>query len=322
MISVALTTYNGEKYILKQLESIYKQSRSVDEVIICDDCSTDRTVALVEKYILDKNLKSWKIIKNDENLGYCKNFFKAVNMCNGEFIFLSDQDDVWHEEKVQLMIKKMNEESNILAISTNYVVIDEKGIEKKTVRLTERENALNIKKVASNSIIKGCTMCIRKELDRLLKHDDLNLRLQLGHDWYYNFLAALAGKNIQIPKELLYYRIHGENISLERNRRKTALATSKENRVKIFEESIKAMETVVERYEEIAPIDEKKKKDIYLMIGFNKIRKEFVEGKYEKVFVLLRKIKYYRNMTFNWKDALHTYVSDIMYAFNINWRIK
>lgn len=95
MISVAMTTFNGEKYIEKQIESIIHQSLPVDEIIVCDDGSTDHTVELLKKYDVT-------LIQNFQNLGYKLNFKQAMEKCNGDYIFLCDQDDIWEKDKVRI----------------------------------------------------------------------------------------------------------------------------------------------------------------------------------------------------------------------------
>ena len=77
-ISVAMTTYNGSKYIIKQLDSLKNQSRKIDELVICDDCSTDNTVELVNDYIKSNNLEGWNIYSNENNLGFINNFKQAI----------------------------------------------------------------------------------------------------------------------------------------------------------------------------------------------------------------------------------------------------
>lgn len=77
-ISVAMTTYNGSNYIIKQLDSLKNQSRKIDELIICDDCSTDNTVELVNDYIKSNNLEGWNIYSNENNLGFINNFKQAI----------------------------------------------------------------------------------------------------------------------------------------------------------------------------------------------------------------------------------------------------
>lgn len=94
MVSIALCTYNGEKYIEEQLESLIHQTCQPDEIIICDDQSKDNTVNIA-KSLLGSWPGAWKVIINKKNLGYKKNFQKAISLCRGDIIFLSDQDDVW-----------------------------------------------------------------------------------------------------------------------------------------------------------------------------------------------------------------------------------
>ena len=106
--SVVMATYNGEKYLKEQLDSIFCQTKPVDEVIICDDGSKDGTIEIIEKYITEKNLNlSWKLIKNKKNLGYADNFHQGLALATGEYIFFADQDDVWCEDKVEEMTKVM-----------------------------------------------------------------------------------------------------------------------------------------------------------------------------------------------------------------------
>ena len=99
MISIALCTYNGESYIVELLLSIINQTLQPDEIIICDDKSTDNTVKKT-KLILDGWSGNYRLIVNESNLGYKKNFQKAISLCSGDIIFLCDQDDVWDTTKI------------------------------------------------------------------------------------------------------------------------------------------------------------------------------------------------------------------------------
>ena len=120
MISVAMATFNGEPYIQEQLDSIYNQTRKVDEIIIVDDCSTDSTVRVIEQYILSHKDIDIKLYKNEENLGYKKNFKKAISLCHGDYVFLSDQDDIWKVNKVEDMISIMEENPNISVLASSF----------------------------------------------------------------------------------------------------------------------------------------------------------------------------------------------------------
>ena len=87
-VSVVMATYNGEEYIVEQLDSIINQSYPVDEIIICDDKSTDRTVGVITEYISRKKIREIKLYENSENLGFAENFNKALNLAKGDYIFL------------------------------------------------------------------------------------------------------------------------------------------------------------------------------------------------------------------------------------------
>ena len=97
MVSVCIATYNGEKYLRQQIESILPQLSKEDEIVISDDCSTDRTVEIL-KVFKDERIK---IFVNESNLGVVENFENAIKQSIGEYVFLSDQDDVWKPNKVE-----------------------------------------------------------------------------------------------------------------------------------------------------------------------------------------------------------------------------
>ena len=120
MISVCMGIYNGEKYIAQQLQSIMNQTRKADEVILCDDRSTDNTVKIAEKFIEENELAdTWKIHQNIQNKGYPYNFYYVMGLCKGDIVFLADQDDVWDVHKIEKMshIMETHEEIQLLASS-------------------------------------------------------------------------------------------------------------------------------------------------------------------------------------------------------------
>ena len=123
-VSVALTTYNGMKYIKEQLDSIAGQIYTPEEVVIIDDCSTDGTYEYVCNYIRERNLSGWVVFQNPENQGWKRNFRIAFQKCRGDFIFLCDQDDVWHDYKIYEMKKVMEDNPCISLLVSNYSVMD------------------------------------------------------------------------------------------------------------------------------------------------------------------------------------------------------
>src|SRR5258708_3925751 len=102
LVSIALCTYNGEAYLKEQLDSLIDQTYPNCEIIIVDDCSKDGTVDILKQYA--NEYTQIKLYINTENLGYTKNFEKAIVLCNGEYIALCDQDDIWDKNKISIMI--------------------------------------------------------------------------------------------------------------------------------------------------------------------------------------------------------------------------
>lgn len=122
MISIALASYNGSKYIREQLDSILMQTYQDFELIICDDCSTDNTWQILEEYA-QKDCRI-KIFKNENNLGFKKNFEKAISLCNGEYIATSDQDDIWDKEHLGLLKEIIK---NDVAAAGEALLVNENG---------------------------------------------------------------------------------------------------------------------------------------------------------------------------------------------------
>ena len=108
-VSVVMATYNGEKYIREQLDSIINQTYPIHEIIIQDDCSTDGTVAIIEEYVTRH--ANIKLFVNEQNLGFNENFKTAVMRATGEYIAISDQDDVWFPEKIEFQVKTIGNHS-------------------------------------------------------------------------------------------------------------------------------------------------------------------------------------------------------------------
>src|SRR3954453_13857066 len=98
-LSIAMTTYNGETYLREQLDSFTNQSRPPDELVVCDDQSSDRTFEILNDF-RDRTPFEMQIVRNEERLGIARNFEQAIRLCRGDIIFLSDQDDVWMEDKL------------------------------------------------------------------------------------------------------------------------------------------------------------------------------------------------------------------------------
>ena len=160
MISVAMTTYNGERYIKEQLESIINQTRKVDEIIIFDDCSKDKTVQIIREAIKETEIKIFLTV-NEKNVGYIENFRRAIEKSTGDYIFLCDQDDVWMNDKVEKMLDIM-EKYDIRVLFTQYDMIDSKGkkINAKEYRFNgeKKYGSKEIKKISLERLVFGLSL--------------------------------------------------------------------------------------------------------------------------------------------------------------------
>ncbi|WP_041139746.1 glycosyltransferase [Beduini massiliensis] len=217
MISVAMTTYNGEKYIIEQLNSIINQSLQPDEVIICDDGSTDKTIPLIENFIQSNNLeKKWKLVKNNYSLGFIKNFIKAINLTRGDIIFLSDQDDVFIQNKFQIMIKYFEQYPECVVLNANYSMIDKESKKIENYRIKSPKRSKKIEKLSFqsylyNSNYPGFSIAFKKNIKKEL--ESLNLDNVYGHDILINLIGLQQKGCYAIPDILSKYRIHTSNTS-------------------------------------------------------------------------------------------------------------
>lgn len=202
-ISVAMTTFNGEKYLHSQLNSILIQLGNDDEVIICDDGSTDETIKIIENYISEDNRIS--LFKNKRK-GVVLNFEDAISKCNNELIFLSDQDDIWNREKVNV-IKAAFRHGNETLILHNAIDFYEN---------TNEENILihKMKHGLIRNIIKscywGCCMAFKKELvkDILPFPQDL-----VAHDQWIGIIAESKKESKFVNESLIKHRRHDKNVT-------------------------------------------------------------------------------------------------------------
>jgi len=208
LVSIVMTTYNGEKFIRKQLDSIVNQTYKNLEIIICDDCSSDNTIDIIKAY--QKKDKRIKLYINEKNLGFTKNFEKAISLCNGDYIALADQDDIWRLNKIEVMIKNIDD---AILVYGDEKIIDENDniIANSFFEFEEFNKSDNCyKKFLCSNYIPGHNMMFKKEL--ILKIIPIPKEL-LYHDMWITILAAKNGNIKYIDKTLGYYRQHTENIS-------------------------------------------------------------------------------------------------------------
>lgn len=199
-LSIVLSTYNGGAYITEQLDSILNQTRKADEVLIFDDCSTDNTPQIIEQFISEHNLTTWKFAVNHENKGWKRNFMEGIWSTSGDLVFPCDQDDIWMPQKLEQMEKIMAENPQIMVLTSNYESFYDSG---KRVCGPEKDDGKLIKQPLSNKVFNirypGCTYCIRREFVEISKkhwqvdfpHDALFWRMGMFSDSLYSYNMSL-----------------------------------------------------------------------------------------------------------------------------------
>lgn len=217
MLSVALCTYNGETYIREQVESILSQTLPVDEIVVCDDGSTDNTLSIIESLRKGTNADI-RIYRNETNLGVCANFQKAVDLCNGDIIFLSDQDDVWHNDKVETIVNYFNHNPQTQVVFSDGQLIDGSGkaISNGTLWrcfgvnskcLKQIENGFGMEIFAFENRATGATMAIRRNFEYTSSFSRFCID-DILHDGALAMLALTSNQLGHINKCLIDYRIH------------------------------------------------------------------------------------------------------------------
>lgn len=306
MISVVLTSYNGEKYIERLLNSIMLQTRVPDEVIICDDCSRDNTVNIVKEFISKNNLNNWYLFENLKNLGWKKNFYEAVKRSKGDIIFFSDQDDEWMPDKIEIMSECMDK-YNAGCVYGECYIIDENSnlVRERMTRTTWTGKIEQVKfdKKFNTRITLGCCMCISRKIADI--YINLN-EPESGHDTQCGRLSLLFSTMYHIDKPVINYRIHGNNTSGINSRVSFGKSTL-EKRIDDISQNIRWLKKIKNTYvfenENINLLDS--------LIRMQTDRLYYL--KKEKGFNILKLIKYIK-----YYSNLSMWIGDFSYRYGFN----
>lgn len=214
-ISIALCTYNGAKFLNQQLESFLAQTRLPDELIVCDDCSHDETVEIIQKFsqIIPFPVR---LYLNEKNLGSIKNFEKAISLCTGDLIFLADQDDVWGRQKLARIEAEFVKSAKTALVFSDAEIVDENlqplgrnlwdftfpAAKRRAMRKGKFFDAL-----MSHNVVTGATMAFRADCRQIftpIPEDIPNLL----HDGWISLLIANEAEAVAIDEPLIKYRQH------------------------------------------------------------------------------------------------------------------
>ncbi|HEX3247975.1 MAG TPA: glycosyltransferase family 2 protein [Pyrinomonadaceae bacterium] len=215
-ISIAMCTYNGAEFLPAQWESILAQSRKPDEIVVCDDGSSDQTPTLLAQLAAESSIPV-TIHFNQTNLGSVKNFEQAIRLCTGEIIALSDQDDVWRDDKLQSIENTFEKNPAAGLVFSDAEIVDEKleplgrrmwtevCFEPHKQKLVARGRALDV--LITGWTVTGATMAFRSEFV------NLSLPIPEGiamiHDGWIALTIAAVADVVAIDEPLIKYRQHG-----------------------------------------------------------------------------------------------------------------
>lgn len=202
-ISVAMATYNGERYVRDQIYSILKELKPYDELVISDDGSYDDTIKIIRN-IDDPRIK---LIKGPR-MGVKQNFANAIKNCTGKYIFLADQDDIWLDGKVDKVLNKF--EDKVTCVLHDAKIVDEKlNVINNSFFKFRKSKLGKINNIVKNSYV-GCCMAFSKELKPFILPipDDIEM-----HDQWIGLLSEKYGKSVLLNEPLILYRRHDSNTS-------------------------------------------------------------------------------------------------------------
>ncbi|MGI9651846.1 glycosyltransferase [Chryseobacterium sp. RLHN22] len=212
-ISVCMASYNGAKYIEKQIDSILSQLILGDELIIVDDNSIDNTVSLIKNY----NNDFIKLVENERNIGHVKTFEKALALAKNKYLCLADQDDVWIEGRLEKLEKKIRKEKVFFVASNFKPKFENNSNYREFIRLKTKSSSkyiVNILRIfQGKSAYYGCTMMIDKKLLSFILPFPGYVE---AHDLWIAMNANILKSVYHLEDNTLLYTVHQNNVSLQK----------------------------------------------------------------------------------------------------------
>lgn len=201
LVSIALCTYNGAAYLPAQLDTLVNQSYPNIEIIAVDDLSTDDTMAILNHYA--EKYASIKIYQNEHNLGYVGNYYKAMQLANGDYIALADQDDIWEPNKIAIMVASIG--NNILLYHDSaFISEDGSPIGRNMSDIRNFYQGGDSRVFLFENCVSGHAALFKRELLNKIT----GFTPPVIHDWWLAYIALNEGTIDYIPQVLVQYRQH------------------------------------------------------------------------------------------------------------------
>ncbi len=215
-VSIVLATYNGEKFLHEQLDSVFAQTFPILEVIAVDDCSSDSTVSILNEYAMRHPIL--KIYHNEKNLKHNQTFERGILLATGDCIAMCDQDDIWDKDKILIMMESWKSDSYLIHCDSEF--IDDQGnrLNKKISDIKNLQTYTDPVPFIIGNTVAGHASIFRKDLAKIA----LPFPSIIIHDWWLAFAASTLGPVQYIDRPLVQYRQHADSvigaIKLKRNK--------------------------------------------------------------------------------------------------------
>lgn len=209
-VSVAMAAYNGEKYIAEQIDSILPQLKDTDELVISLNLSTDRTEEIIRRYT-DSRIK----VVNCNKHGVLQNFENAIRNCSNDIIFLSDQDDIWVENKIETQLMYF-EDSSVGGVCHGCRYIDDEGQLMDTQPVQGSNRDIRFIDILRKNPVQGSALAFRSELRELFLPFPRNIPM---HDSWIGLCICKKSRLVYLCEHLLMYRQHEGTVTVREHQK-------------------------------------------------------------------------------------------------------
>lgn len=316
-ISVALCTYNGERFVAQQLESLAKQIRAPDELIICDDGSTDQTLRIIHDFIRSAPFPV-ELHVHSENLGSTGNFEKAIKACHGDFIALCDQDDYWLPEKLATLESCLINNPGIGLAFSDAQIVDVNlvatptRLRESTLFTRDLERRLlsgeATQVMLQRKVVTGATVLFRAEF----RESFLPIPASWVHDGWIAFIIALFSELAYVNQPLIQYRQHSDQQigAVDRSLRVILRRRPRFNRAEFH----KQWEQTLDLGEFLGrlsfPNSDTVRSQVVKKASHLKARAEMPERRLSRIPVILSQYPAYRLYAQGWKSAFRDLLAE------------
>lgn len=223
-----MAIYNGRRFLQEQIDSLLGQTKLPDRIVCCDDESSDGSLEWIREYARSLGQEErFLLVKNEQNLGYIRNFYHALDLCDADLLFLCDQDDIWAADKMERMEAEFAKNSNLMLLSCAHTLISAQGEPISSMRYGQKNGCGALLPVSEKEIVTlfrwpGMTMALRRSFWSEVR--ETARQIAAPHDRVLALLAASRGQMAYLDVPLCCHRLHASNSGGEENSMKMYLA--------------------------------------------------------------------------------------------------